>query len=169
VLRGGSSPARPTRRSAVTVVALVVGLAGVGCSDDGGDETGTTTSSSASVTTAATVPPTDPGTVTTTSTAPAEPTRPTAYTAQARDAVNELKAAWDEGDQVRARAIAPGEVVDALFPIPPDGFEVYGCDTGEFETSTCSFRNRATGAYITVTSTRTEPGWQVSSLFVDGG
>ena len=46
---------------------------------------------------------------------------------------------------------------------------MYGCDTGEFETSTCSFRNRSTGAYITVTSTRTEPGWQVSSLFVDGG
>lgn len=168
MLRGGSSPALPTRWLAVTAIALVVGVAGAGCGDGGDDEAGPTTSST-TVTTTETVPPTDPGTVTTASTVPAEPTQPTAFTAEARDAVNELKAAWEDGDQARARAIAPGEVVDALFPIPPDGFEVYGCDTGEFETSTCSYRNRATGAYITVTSTRTEPGWQVSSLFVDDG
>ncbi len=149
----------------LTVGVLLVSLLGAlaGCSDDGAGGAASSTTSSTTTTTS-----TEPTTATTGTTAPSEPSRPTAFTAEARDAANELKAAWDEGDQDRARAIAPGEVVDALFPIPPDGFEVYGCDTGEFETSTCSYRNRSTGAYITVTSTRTEPGWQVSSLFVDG-
>jgi hypothetical protein len=139
-----------------------VALVGAGCSDDDGDATTSSTTTSTTATT------TEPTTTTTAPTTPSEPSRPTAYTAQARDAVNELKAAWEEGDDDRARAIAPGEVVDALFPIEPDGFEVYGCDTGEFETSTCSYRNRSSGVYITVTATRTEPGWQVTSLFVDG-
>jgi hypothetical protein len=150
-------------------VVAVLGLLGAGCSDDaGGGDEGASSGSTASTSTT-TTPSTGPTAATTGTTAPPEASRPTAFTAQARDAVNELKAAWEEGDDARARAIAPGEVVEALFPIPPDGFEVYGCDTGEFETSTCSFRNRSTGVYITVTSTRTEPGWQVTSLFVDGG
>jgi hypothetical protein len=143
-------------------------LVGSGCGgDDGGDDgaTSTTTTSSTTTTTSTSIPSETPSTGTT---APPEPSRPTAFTAEARDAVNELKAAWEEGDDARARAIAPGDVVDALFPIAPDGFEVYGCDTGEFETSTCSFRNRSSGVYITVTSTRSDQGWQVSSIFVDG-
>lgn len=166
--RGGSPPSRPTRpvrRRRAAVGVLVLALLGPGCSSDGGDDrvASTTTSS------ATTGPPsTGVETATTGSTTPPPPSEPTAFTAEARDAANELKAAWEEGDQGRARAIAPGEVVDALFPISPDGFEVYGCDTGEFDTSTCSYRNRSSGAYITVTSGRSEQGWQVSSIFVDG-
>ena len=170
MLRGGRPRPHLVRRVAAGVVALSLGLAGVGCGDDGdGDDAGPTTeSTSTTAATTETVPPTDPGTVTTTSTPPAQPSGPSAFTAEARDAVNELKAAWQDGDEARARAIAPAEVVDALFPIPPDGFEVYGCDTGEFDTSTCSYRNRSTGVYITVSSARSEQGWRVASIFVDG-
>lgn len=105
----------------------------------------------------------------TTTTGTTAPPGPTAFTAQARDAVNELKSAWEAGDRARAAAIAPGDVVEALFVVTPDGFEVYGCDTGEFDTSTCNLRNRSTGAYITLTSERHPEGWQVAAVFVDQG
>lgn len=105
------------------------------------------------------------------SSAPAETTAPaisapTAYTAQAADAANELKAAWEAGDRPRALAIAPSDVVEALFLVPAEGFEIYGCDTGEFDTSTCNYRNRSTGVYIPVTMVRSEQGWQVGSIYV---
>jgi hypothetical protein len=101
-----------------------------------------------------------------TSTTAAGPSRPTAFTTRAADAANELKAAWEVGDRPRALAIAPGDVVEALFLVPPAGFEIYGCDTGEFDTSTCNFRNRSTGVYIPVTMVRSEQGWQVDTIYV---
>ena len=70
------------------------------------------------------------------------------------------------GDQARAAAIAPGEVIAALFPIPSDGFEVYQCDTGEFETSTCAYRNRSTGVFISVNAVRHPEGWQIGTIIV---
>ncbi len=149
------------------VLVLVIALALAGCSSDEGADAGPDSSLIPPETTAAEA--TDPTTASTASTDPEASTEPassppTAFTSQAADAVNELKAAWETGDQARARAIAPGEVVDALFAVPADGFEVYGCDSGEFETSTCNFRNRATEAFIVVTAARSDAGWQVATI-----
>ncbi len=152
----------PRRTSTSLLVAAAIALALIGCAsgDDepsGGD--GTTTAPASSSTTAST---------TTTSTAPetSAPSEPTAVTDEAADAANELLAAWRAGDQARARAIAPGEVVDALFLVAPEGYGIYGCDTGEFEFSSCNLRNRATGGYINVSMIRTDGGWQVDTVYV---
>ena len=95
-----------------------------------------------------------------------EISQPTAYTSTAEDAVNELKAAWESGDRARAALVAPGDVVEALFGVPPEGFEIYGCDTGEFPTSNCNYRNRSTETYIKVTAARSDAGWQISTITV---
>lgn len=153
-------------RSALPAVVLVLGLALTGCGgDDGGTDAGTDSSLIPPETTDAetTAPSTETTTASTEATTTA-PSAPTAFTAQAADAVNELKAAWEAGDQARARAIAPGDVVDALFAVPAGGFEVYGCDTGEFATSTCNYRNRATEVFIVVTAARSDAGWQIATL-----
>lgn len=152
-------------RSVLPAAVLVLGLALAGCSaDDEGPDAGPDSSlippeSTEAETTTTTAPPA--------STGPTTAPEPTSFTTQAADAVNELKAAWEGGDQVRARAIAPAEVVDALFAVPADGFEVYGCDTGEFETSTCNYRNRATEAFIVVTAQRSDAGWQIATIDVN--
>lgn len=148
-------------RTALLAAGLVAGLL-VGCSsDDGGDDAtkdtkATTSSTSAPATTASTAPP------------PSEPSAPTQFTTDARDASNELKDAWETGDQGRARAIAPGDVVDALFLVPADGWETYGCDSGEFETSICNYRNRGSGGYISVNLQKHPEGWQVASIDING-
>jgi hypothetical protein len=148
-------------RAAVLVLALLLGVAGCSADDD---EPAAPDSSL--------IPPQSteaPTSTSTASTAPAStaPSTPTAFTAEARDAVNELKAAWEAGDRARAAAIAPGDVVEALFVVPPDGFEVYGCDSGEFATSTCNFRNRATEAFVVVNATRSDAGWQIATIDVN--
>ncbi len=151
---------RPVLLAAPLLVAAAL-LAGCGGGSDGGDEAGTTTTEAPTTTgpaetTASSEPP------------PTGPSQPTAYTVEARDAVNELKAAWEAGDPDRARAIAPGDVVDALFLVPSGGFEVYGCDTGEFPTSTCNFRNRGSGAFIVVSAARSDQGWQITTIDING-
>jgi len=163
-------PPVPTRllRTAATLAVmtgLALGVAGCGGDDDGGDDT-SDTSLIPPETTDAEATPSSAETTASTSAA-TEPSTPTAFTAEAVDAVNELKAAWEAGDRARAAAIAPGAVVEALFVVPPDGFEVQGCDTGEFETSTCNFRNRSTEAFIVVTSARTDAGWQIATIDVN--
>ncbi len=151
------------------MVGLAAGLALAGCGgDDGGSDAGPDSSLIPPVSAEAD----DGSTTSSETTASTEattsaPSTPTVFTEQAADAVNELEAAWETGDQARARAIAPGEVVDALFLVPPDGFEIYGCDSGEFETSACNFRNRGTEAFITVTAQRSDAGWQIATIDVN--
>jgi len=148
------------------VVALAAAVAACSGGDDATDTT--TTSSTTSTTVAPSSDSTAPtGPTSNTTAPPATVPRPTAFTATARDAVNELKAAWEAGDRARAALIAPGDVIDALFAVPGDGFEVYGCDTGEFPTSTCDFRNRSAGTFIKVGAKRTDgQGWQISTIDV---
>lgn len=158
-------------RALVLALLLAVGAL-AGCSDDGGGSTEPGPGSSLippESTESADAQTSGSASTDTTSTAPTTtaPSTPTAHTAAARDAVNELKAAWEAGDRPRAAAIAPGDVVDALFAVPPGGFEVYGCDTGEFDTSTCNLRNRSTEAFIVVTAARSAAGWQISTIDVN--
>lgn len=150
--------------------ALVLGLvAGAACKADDGDDAGpassllppqsTESDTESSTTEAAPTSTSEPATT--------EPSQPTATTDQAADAVNELVTAWQAGDQERAATIAPGDVVEALFAVPPDGFELYGCDSGEFETSTCNLRNRSTEAFVVVTAARTDAGWQIDTIDIN--
>ncbi|CAN5681691.1 hypothetical protein BH24ACT4_BH24ACT4_09410 [soil metagenome] len=162
---------RTRRRPVLAALAGLLLLGSLGCSDSGDDTTTTDTTSAPTETSTTTdTDPTssepDSSDPTAETTAPGAPSQPTAYTATAEDAVNELKAAWREGDRARAEAIAPGDVVDALFGVPAENFEVYGCDTGEFPTSTCNYRNRGTGVFIKVDAARSDAGWQISSITV---
>ncbi|HYI60798.1 MAG TPA: hypothetical protein VEW93_03225 [Acidimicrobiales bacterium] len=169
----------PTRRATAALTATLAGallagvvLAGVvlaGCGDGGGSAADTEVGRGTTTVTRGTTASSPSSAVPTETRTTAPPSQPTAFTVQARDAVNELAAAWQAGDQARARAIAPGAVVDALFSLDPAGFGVYGCDTGEFDTSTCNLRNRATGAYVTVNAARLPQGWQIATIYVDQG
>ena len=158
---------RPVSATVAPAVALVLSVALVltGC---GGDDEPTTDTATTTLAPASDDPSSTP---TTGTTAPPDtgPSQPTAFTTTARDAVNELKTAWETGDRPRATAIAPGDSVDALFHLSPDGYEVYGCDTGEFETSTCNFRNRSTGTQIGVSAQRHPEGWQITTVNVSSG
>lgn len=151
------------RRALPLLLALSVA---VGCgSSDGSSGPGDTSVDIGGATSVTRDPAATPSSAPSSSDTTAPP-GPTAFTAQAADAANELKAAWEAGDRPRALAIAPADVVEALFLVPPAGFEIYGCDTGEFDTSTCNFRNRSTGVYIPVTMERHEQGWQVATVYV---
>lgn len=161
-------------RARLALVALVIVLVGCGGGDDDTGPTTTTSSTPASTAaeeSTASTASTSGGTPTpppTASTAPPNTvSAPTAFFPTAADAITELKAAWEADDRPRATAVAPGDVVEALFVVPAGGFEVYGCDTGEFPTSTCDFRNRSTGTFIKVGAKRTDgQGWQVSTIDV---
>jgi ABC-type transport system substrate-binding protein len=155
----------PSRILAAPLLALAL-LAGCG-GGDGGDEASESSLIPPETTDASSTASTDSTTTASTAPTTTAPSTPTSFADTARDAVNELKAAWEAGDQARARAIAPGDVVDALFLVPADGFEIYGCDSGEFETSGCNFRNRATEAFIQVTAVRSDAGWQISTVDVN--
>lgn len=144
----------PSRVAALLTVCLLVAA---GCSDDDPAADTTTTTTTAS-TTAPTTASTEPTTT--------APPAPTVFTNLAQDAVNELKAAWEGRDRPRALAVAPVGVVDELFALDPGGYEIYGCDTGEFATSTCNYRSRSQGIQIAVTARHHEPGWQIESIHV---
>ncbi len=149
---------------------MALALATTACGDDreasGGPTSGPATTPTTTEATTTTSPTVSTETSTPSTPPPTTVSEPTAHTATAADAVNELRAAWMAGDRERAARIAPGGVVDALFAVPPGGFEVYGCDTGEFATSNCNYRNRSSGAFIKVSATRSDAGWQISTITV---
>ncbi|NLV56909.1 MAG: hypothetical protein GXY13_15020 [Acidimicrobiales bacterium] len=158
---------RPTMaRFAAAAAALALGLVAACGGDDSAGTTTTTTSTSS--TSSSTTASTEAAT-TSESTTPTTEAAPTAFRDSAAGAVQELKEAWQGGDRNRALAIAPVGVVDELFALDPGGYETYGCDTGEFETSTCNYRSRSQGIQIAVTARRTEPGWQIESIHVSQG
>ena len=160
-----AATARYPRRLAGLALAVGFGLSG--CAGDEADPgAGRSTTTAAPGSSSASSASSASSDSSSSTVGPSETSGPTAFAATARDAVNELKAAWESGDQARAAAIAPGEVIAALFPIPSDGFEVYQCDTGEFETSTCAYRNRSTGVFISVNAVRHPEGWQIGTIIV---
>ena len=55
-------------------------------------------------------------------------------------------------DQATAQTGATAEAVRNVFTQPGAGYALYGCDTGEFDTSTCNLRNRATQGYASITA-----------------
>jgi hypothetical protein len=155
---------RRTLGAALVAGALVLVPALAACGGSGDDEGGPTTTTG-STTTGSTTTTEAPRTPSETS-VPRRPAGPTAGQGSARAAIDLLVAAWIAHDQITAGTVATEEAVQALFAQPPDGYVLYGCDTGEFDTSTCNFRNRATAGYASLTAEKAPIGWIVTSAFL---
>ncbi|MBI2709081.1 MAG: hypothetical protein HYX34_05230 [Actinobacteria bacterium] len=159
---------RPQRRPAphgsgfAVLLAVLVGLT-VSCSSGGGQAGSTTPSTARS-----TAPATTSATATSTTAAPTTtaPAGPTQFAPDPRAAIEALVTAWQAGDQAAAARVAQPKAVRDLFTQPAAGYGLYGCDSGEFDTSICNYRNRATGGYAQITATRTPKGWVVDSVYV---
>ncbi len=63
------------------------------------------------------------------------------------------------GDRAAALAGAEIKAVDALFAQPADGYDVYGCDSGEFSTSTCTGTGPPAGTPRSPPSSARPDGW----------
>jgi hypothetical protein len=70
------------------------------------------------------------------------------------------------GDEAAAGTAATAEAVRNVFTQPGPGFELYGCDTGEFDTSTCNYRNRSTQGYASITAEKAPIGWIVTAVYM---
>lgn len=89
----------------------------------------------------------------------APPASPPGY-GSAREAAAHLLETWRAGDRAGASAAADPAAVDALFAVPVGAVTERGCDTGEFDTSSCQYR--AAGGGLQLDMERHPPGWVVS-------
>lgn len=137
---------------------LAVGLAACSGSSDAATSTTSTTVAPTSSTTSTTVAPTS-------TTLPAPVGRP-----EAKDAALVLYDAWTKGDRVGAAQVADVAAIDAIFLAVPGPYELYrGCDTGEFDTGGCLFRDRSTNNTIQVDVERRDGNWVVAGAFFSPG
>ena len=164
----------PRRRPALAVLimtlAVLVGAIACTASDAGGASDGPTEIGSPATATAPTTSPAGTSAATTapaaSSTAPAGPTG----VADAATAATKLYDAWVAGDRQAAATIAEPTAVDAIFSATPGLYELYrGCDTGEFDTGGCLFRDRSTNNTIQIDVERRDTGWVVSGAFFSPG
>jgi len=149
---------RPRPVIAATLVTLGLAAACGSSSDGGATSKVTTTPPTTAASTTATTAPT-----TTATTAPA-PSEPTLFFPEARAAVDHLIDAWKRADAAIALQGATTRAVLNLFTQPAEGFSLYGCDSAEFMTSHCNYRNRATGGYAAITAEKRAQGWIVSDV-----
>jgi hypothetical protein len=150
-------------RGLVTTAAVVVVVALAGCGQGDGEATSTSVPTTTPSTEPASPSSTPPSPSTT---APPTVPEPTRAFPDPQAAVDALVDAWRAADSATALQGATAESVTSLFSQPPDGFELYGCDSGEFETSTCNYRNRSTGGYAQITAEKRPAGWVVVAVFV---
>jgi len=148
-----------TRRTAIAVALCAAALVGAcgGGAEEGGDRpstTSTTTSTTASTptSTAGTSAPSGDG--------------PSQGFGSARLAIDHFVAAWMADDKATAQTGATAEAVRNVFTQPGAGYALYGCDTGEFDTSTCNLRNRATHGYASITAEKAPIGWIVTAVYM---
>ena len=81
-------------------------------------------------------------------------------------AAHRLYDAWVANDRAAAAMIADPAAIDAVFAAPKGTYELYrGCDTGEFGTGGCLFRNRANNNTIQIDLEKRATGWVVSGAF----
>lgn len=150
------------RLTAGLALAAAVALGTAACSSDdptsdaGPGPTAVSTTTTAVATTAAP----------TTAAPPAAPTG----VADPAAAATRLYDAWVAGDRTAALAIADPAAVDAIWAATPGPYELYrGCDTGEFDTGGCLFRDRSTNNTIQVDVERRDTGWVVAGTFFSAG
>lgn len=146
---------RVSRRLAATVAlsgALTVLAA---CGSSGSSDSGSTT-----VTTAAAAATTTTAPVTTT-TLPATVGTPTA-----EETAKALYAAWNADDRVAAAKVAEPAAIDAVWKAVKGSYEFYSaCDSGEFGTGGCLYRDRATGQTIQIDMEKRGENWVAVGAF----
>ncbi len=168
---------RPHLVVAYLAVATIVGLGLGACSGDSGsagsdggtkigspanEERTTTTTAPATTIAATTAAPT---TVAPATTVPAPAGTPTPEAA-----ADTLYQAFVAGDRTAAATVAEPAAVDAVFTASPGPYEPYrGCDTGEFDTSGCLYRDRSTNNTIQFDMERRDQVWVVSGAFFSPG
>ena len=146
----------PVRLLASLALVAGLGLAAAACGSDGGaaSDGGTEIGSPATA---------ERGSTTTV--APAEPTEPTGLP-DAAAAATELYDAWVADDRAAALTLADPAAVDAIFAATPGPYKLYrGCDTGEFDTGGCLFRDRSTNNTIQIDVEKRATGWVVARTF----
>ncbi|CAN5420002.1 hypothetical protein BH10ACT1_BH10ACT1_10540 [soil metagenome] len=133
--------------------------AAAGCS---GSSDGQQASTSGTVATTTTVAPTTATTVPPTTTTALEPVG----AATPADATAALYAAFQAGDRAAAAKVAGQPAIDAIFAAVPGPYEPYrGCDTGEFGTSGCLYRDRSTNHTIQFDLEKVGDAWVVQTAF----
>jgi hypothetical protein len=148
-----------SRRTAVLVVLAALVLAGCGGSDEGAD--GSTPSTTRSTTSTS-----EKGTGSATTGTSPQGDGPTQGFDSARAAIDHFVGAWAANDMAAAQTGATAAAVRNVFTQPGAGFALYGCDTGEFETSTCNYRNRATQGYASISAQKAPIGWIVTDVYM---
>lgn len=155
--------ARSTRIATVLALTISLLLATAACSSDD-DHAGGGSTAAPSL-----VPPASETTVrtatsTTPTTTPAAPTPVGASDGAA--AAQALYDAWVAGDRAAAARVAEPAAIDAIWAAAPGPYQLYrGCDTGEFDTGGCMFRDRSTNHTIQIDLTRRGDMWVVTGAF----
>jgi hypothetical protein len=149
------------RSRRLAVLAMAVALLGA-CSN-GSDHADRPSTSSTTTTAAKTTTSTKTTKTTTTASTVAGPTQ---GFSSARAAIDHFVAAWQAGDKAGAQTGATAIAVHNVFTQPGAGFALYGCDTGEFATSTCNYRDRATQGYASITAEKAPIGWIVTEVYM---
>ena len=128
-----------------------------GCGSSSGTDRPAGTRASRSTVPATTTAPA--ATTPTTPTSASPPTTPVGYPS-ARDAATHLLDAWRAGDRVAAARGADPVAVAMLFAVPVGQVVDRGCDTGEFDTSSCQYK--VGGGGLQLDMERRPAGWAVS-------
>lgn len=152
---------RPLRSFAVAALAVGLVVGGAACSSDGESGSGD----------ASLVPPesiiapenttstTDPDATTTT-------LAPPVGSPDGASAALSLYNAWVANDRNAAATVAEPAAIDAIWAAVPGPYELYrGCDTGEFGTGGCLFRDRSTNHTIQIDLEKRDTGWVVTNAF----
>ena len=167
-------PLRAVRGLASATVVVALGVGAVACGSDagGGSESGTesgTEIGEAVTLEASSTTTTSLATTTTTAAPPTTAAEPSGLPDPAA-AATKLYDAWVAGDRATAATIADPAAVEAIFAAAPGPYQLYrGCDTGEFDTGGCLFRDRSTNNTIQVDVERRASGWVVSGTFFSPG
>lgn len=156
-------------RLTLVAVAAVLAVGATSCSktsngDNSSQDTSTNVNGGATSivrTSTTTAPP-----ASTTTTVPPKPVgRP-----EAKDAALTLYGAWKANDRATASQVADPAAVDAVFAAGPGNYELYkGCDTGEFDTGGCLFRNRSNNDTIQIDVEKRDGQWVVAGAFFSPG
>lgn len=91
-------------------------------------------------------------------------------TATGAEAAQALYDAWGRNDRAAASTVADVAAIDAMWASTPGPYQLYrGCDTGEFDTGGCLFRDRSTNNTIQVDLARRDGKWVVTGAMFSAG
>ncbi len=172
------APLRTTRPVVASTLAavLLATLVLSACTSDAGSDVGSgghtklvppvTTQLTAPSSTSSSTPP-----ATATSTAAATTTLPAPVgAATPAVATAALYQAFQRGDRAAAAMVAEPAAIDAVFGAAPGPYALYsGCDTAEFDTSGCLYRDRSTNNTIQFDMTKRGNAWVVTGAFFSAG